>query len=180
MNLASKNLGAVYGAMGRMEDAIRLSRQALESNAKDAEALNNLALLYRDQCDVDACLEHLSACLQLEPENVHAGSNRLMTLNYKSESSHEEVFEEHRAWGERLETKIAPQFSSWGAAPTPSSSCGTPLLRVGYISPDFYAHSVSYFIHAALRHHDLANVHVTCYSDVAIEDEKTQMFRGFV
>eukprot|EP00913_Durusdinium_trenchii_P022051 g20722.t1 len=52
MNLASKNLGAIYGSMGRMDDAIRLTRIAIESNRQDAEAYNNLALLLRDQCDL--------------------------------------------------------------------------------------------------------------------------------
>jgi len=55
---------------------------------------------------------------------------------------------------------------------------GRPL-KVGYISPDFYRHSVSYFIHAALKHHDPTAVHVTCYSDVIVEDDKTKLFRSY-
>eukprot|EP00435_Cladocopium_sp_Y103_P056096 s2317_g18.t2 len=39
MNLASKNLGAIYGSMGRMDDAIRLTRVAIDSNRQDAEGL---------------------------------------------------------------------------------------------------------------------------------------------
>ena len=60
MNLASKNLGAVYGSMGRMADAIRLTRIAIESNPQDAEAYNNLALLLRDQCAL--CQNFISTC----------------------------------------------------------------------------------------------------------------------
>jgi len=174
MSLANKNLGAVYGAMGRMAESLRLTRVALEAAPKDAEAYNNLALLYRDQCDVDKCVEHLEMCLTLDPENQHARSNRLMSLNYQSERTREEVFEAHRSWGESIE-KRTPAYSSWKA-----TGGRDGLLRVGYISPDFYAHSVSYFIHAALRHHDPTYVHVTCYSDVVIEDDKTKLFRSFV
>jgi len=172
MNLANKNLGAVYGPMGRMAESIRLTRLALETSPDDAEAYNNLALLYRDQGDVDICLEHLDACLKLEAENPHACSNRLMTLNYVSEMPRDEVFEAHRSFGEQLERRVPVQYTSW----KPREG----LLRIGYISPDFYRHSVSYFIHAALRHHDPAFAHITCYSDVALEDEKTQLFRSFV
>jgi len=43
-----------------------------------------------------------------------------------------------------------------------------------------YRHSVSYFIHAALVNHDPTFCHVTCYSDVAREDDKTQLFKGLV
>lgn len=176
MNLANKNLGALYGSMGRMADAIRLTEVALEANPKDAEAYNNLALLYRDQCDLGACLEHLDKCISLEPENPHAGSNRLMSLLYLSDRTQEEVFEAHRSWGGQLERRIPAVDRSWQRA---NGSVGPPI-RVGYISPDFYAHSVSYFIHAALRFHDPTFVHVTCYSDVSVEDDKTRLFRSLV
>lgn len=175
MTLASKNLGAVYGHVGRMADSIRLTKIAVEANPQDAEALNNLALLNRDQGDVDICIEHLDKCLSLDPSNIHAWSNRLMTLNYPSEKSREEVFQAHKDWGCQLERRVPATYSSWEA---PSSDAEP--IRVGYISPDFYSHSVSYFIHAALQYHDPSRVHVTCYSDVAVEDDKTRLFRSFV
>lgn len=96
-----------------------------------------------------------------------------MTLNYLSEATREEVFEAHERWGEETQAKTPAPYVAW--TPPPDAR-----LRVGYISPDFYSHSVAYFIHAALRHHDSAHVHVTCYSDVAIEDDKTRLFRSFV
>jgi len=172
MSLANKNLGALYGAQGRMADSIRLTRVALEGNAADAEACNNLALLLRDQADIEPCLEYLDTCLKLESESTHAWSNKLMTLNYPSEKTREEVFEAHRSWGERLELRTPVQFTSYKPRER--------VLRIGYVSPDFYSHSVSYFIHAALRYHDPLNVQVTCYSDVAVEDAKTQLFRSYV
>jgi len=175
MNLANKNLGAALGQMGRMSDSIKLTGLALEAQPHDAEVFNNLALLYRDQGDISTCLDHLDACLKLEPHNSHANSNRLMTLNYPSEKSREEVFEAHRSWGETLERRIPMEYTSWRRTDTEDG-----LLRVGYISPDFYAHSVSYFIHNVLRHHDRGRVHVTCYSDVAVEDDKTQLFKSYV
>jgi len=175
MNLANKNLGACYGAMGRMSDSIKLTRAALESNASDAEAYNNLALLLRDQGDLDECLGHLDACLKLEPKNTHANSNRLMTLNYFSDKTLEEVFDAHRSFGEDLERRVPLDPPVWKSAGSRDN-----LLRIGYISPDFYRHSVSYFIHAALAHHDPTFAHVTCYSDVASEDDKTQLFKSLV
>lgn len=190
MNLANKNLGAIYGAMGRMSEAISLTRAAIEASPCDAEAYNNLALLLRDQCDMDACLAHLASCIKLAPENPHAASNRLMSLNYQSGLSPQEVFEAHRSWGAALEARIPPSFTSWPSASSSSSSpgaagavgaaAGRRPLRVGYMSPDFYMHSVSYFIHAALRYHDPTFVHVTCYSDVANEDDKTRLFKSMV
>lgn len=175
MALTNKNLAAVYGAQGRMADAIRMTRTALDKNEEDAEAANNLALLYRDQGDVELCLKYLDICLRLEPESRHACSNRLMTINYPSEMTREDVFKEHRRWGEQIERAVPVEYTSWKATGNQSGP-----LRIGYISPDFYSHSVSFFIHAALRYHDPQYVHVTCYSDVLHEDAKTQLFRSFV
>ena len=56
--------------------------------------------------DVDACMENLEICIGLEPESRHAGSNRLMSLNYQSERQREEVFEAHRSWGRSLESAV--------------------------------------------------------------------------
>mmetsp|Transcript_15902 Transcript_15902/g.29084 ORF Transcript_15902/g.29084 Transcript_15902/m.29084 type:complete len:876 (-) Transcript_15902:97-2724(-) len=176
MNLANKNLGAAFGQMGRMSESIKLTLMALEAQPNDAEVYNNLALLYRDQGDIDTCLGHLDACLKLEPQNNHANSNRLMTLNYPSEMSRDDVFEAHRAWGEALERKTPVEYTSWRR----SESTDDGPLRVGYISPDFYTHSVSYFIHCVLKHHDRSRVHVTCYSDVVVEDDRTQLFKSYV
>ena len=49
-------------------------------------------------------------------------------------------------------------------------------LRIGYLSADFFVHSVSYFIEAPLTYRDRASMYVTCYSNVARKDKKTSFF----
>ena len=51
-------------------------------------------------------------------------------------------------------------------------------LRVGYLSADFFVHSVSYFIEAPLAYRDRSSFHVTCYSNVARKDKKTGLFEA--
>jgi protein O-GlcNAc transferase len=46
-------------------------------------------------------------------------------------------------------------------------------LRIGYLSADFFTHSVSYFIEAPLAFADPTRTHITCYSNVARRDKKT-------
>lgn len=55
----------------------------------------------------------------------------------------------------------------------PSVSLRRPL-RIGYLSADFFTHSVSYFIEAPLTYADPSRTHITCYSNVARRDKKTQ------
>lgn len=70
---------------------------------------------------------------------------------------------------------------SSSVAPSSSSSCATMtcaasrVIRVGYIGPDFFTHSVSYFIHTPLMYHDASRFHVTVYANVVREDAKTQV-----
>jgi predicted O-linked N-acetylglucosamine transferase (SPINDLY family) len=84
-------------------------------------------------------------------------------------------------------------FASLSASPTSSrenlltltqSSSGVTRrsrrLVVGYVSPDMYTHSVSYFAAAPLRHHDAARVRLIVYSATPVEDARTHALRASV
>lgn len=57
--------------------------------------------------------------------------------------------------------KLYPQYTSWDNSKVPER----PLV-IGYVSPDYFTHSVSYFIEAPLAHHDYTNYKVVVYSAV--------------
>ena len=57
--------------------------------------------------------------------------------------------------------RLYPQYKSWDNPKDPER----PLV-IGYVSPDYFTHSVSYFIEAPLVHHDYANYKVVVYSAV--------------
>lgn len=57
--------------------------------------------------------------------------------------------------------KLYPQYTSWDNSKVPER----PLV-IGYVSPDYFTHSVSYFIEAPLAHHDYTNYKVVVYSSV--------------
>lgn len=65
-----------------------------------------------------------------------------------------------RDWGRRF-MKLYPQYTSWDNLKVPDR----PLV-IGYVSPDYFTHSVSYFIEAPLAHHDYTNYKVVVYSAV--------------
>lgn len=62
--------------------------------------------------------------------------------------------------------KLYPRFTSWDN----EKDMDRPLV-VGYISPDYFTHSVSYFIEAPLSHHDYSNYKVVVYSAVVKVEE---------
>ena len=81
------------------------------------------------------------------------------------------VAEHHRNWGLQFMRQYPP-FDTWDNQPTTDRP-----LKIGYLSADFFTHSVSYFIEAALRYANPARTQVICYSNVASEDDKTHRLK---
>jgi predicted O-linked N-acetylglucosamine transferase (SPINDLY family) len=66
----------------------------------------------------------------------------------------------YRDWG-KMFSQLYPEFTTWDHTKHPDRA-----LVIGYISPDYFVHSVSYFIEAPLAHHDYSNYKVVVYSAV--------------
>src|SRR5262249_48322850 len=84
----------------------------------------------------------------------------------------ERVAARHAAWGRSFQASYPPL-----ADPPPRSLDPDRPLRVGYLSPDFRTHSVSYFIDGVLASHT-ADVAAYCYSASPWVDPKTIHLRG--
>ncbi|XP_068663278.1 probable UDP-N-acetylglucosamine--peptide N-acetylglucosaminyltransferase SPINDLY [Aristolochia californica] len=168
------NLGVVYTVQGKMDAAAAMIEKAIAANPTYAEAYNNLGVLYRDAGNISHAIEAYEQCLQIDPDSRNAGQNRLLAMNYINEGSSDKLYEAHREWGRRF-MRLYPQYTSWDNPKV----LERPLV-IGYVSPDYFTHSVSYFIEAPLLYHDYANYKVVVYSAVVKEDAKTQKFRDRV
>ncbi|XP_010245836.1 PREDICTED: probable UDP-N-acetylglucosamine--peptide N-acetylglucosaminyltransferase SPINDLY isoform X2 [Nelumbo nucifera] len=165
------NLGVVYTVQGKMDAAASMIEKAIVANPSYAEAYNNLGVLYRDAGDISQAIEAYEHCLKIDPDSRNAGQNRLLAMNYINEGNDDKLFEAHRDWGRRF-MRLYPQYTSWDNPKDPERS-----LVIGYVSPDYFTHSVSYFIEAPLVHHNYANYKVVVYSAVVKADAKTNRFR---
>ena len=72
----------------------------------------------------------------------------------------------------------AAAASSSAVVSVPRAVSSRRPLRIGYLSADFFTHSVSYFIEAPLAFADPARTHITCYSNVARRDKKTALLQS--
>ncbi|KAL1555072.1 putative UDP-N-acetylglucosamine--peptide N-acetylglucosaminyltransferase SPINDLY isoform X2 [Salvia divinorum] len=77
-------------------------------------------------------------------------------------------------WGRRF-MRLFLQYTSLDKNNDPER----PLV-IGYVSPDYFTHSVSYFIEAPLIYHDYTTYKVVVYSAVVKEDAKTNNLRDRV
>ncbi|GJM88136.1 hypothetical protein PR202_ga04163 [Eleusine coracana subsp. coracana] len=168
------NLGVVYTVQGKMDAAASMIEKAIIANSSYAEAYNNLGVLYRDAGSITLAIQAYERCLQIDPDSRNAGQNRLLAMNYIDEGSDDKLYDAHREWGKRF-MKLYPQYTSWDN----SKVADRPLI-IGYLSPDYFTHSVSYFIEAPLTHHEYTNYKVIVYSGVVKADAKTLRFKDKV
>ena len=124
---------------------------------------------------ISAGIAHFDIALQRNPQSTRLQSNRLFVLNYASLLTPEQLFVEHRRWGEAHE---GPLRKSWCLHDNPRDP--QRPLRIGYVSGDLREHSVSFFVEPLLAHHDPHQVEVVCF-DVSRfgEDAVTRRLKSF-
>lgn len=98
-------------------------------------------------------------CMKLCNDNPNAFQNYLLALNYIHPGEAPLVCEAHADWGSAFLSQLTRPLppitrSNW------QQLIGGRKLRVGYLSPDLYRHSVSYFAEAPLGHHNRVHMEV--------------------
>ncbi len=166
--------------LGKLDEAYDFCSRAIAANPLYAEAHNNLGVLYRDEGRIEEAILAYSDCLAIDPTSRNAGQNRLLALNSvcrpqaSDEDTAQAVWQAHRAWGLAFAAQYASErHVSWANV----RSTDRPL-RIGYLSADFFTHSVSYFIEGPLAHADRNKTFVVCYANVARRDKKTALLQS--
>ncbi len=169
---ALNNLGSAKFEQNRFKDAIDHYLHALRLKPDYAEAWDNLGGIQEAIGDFKPAVESCRQALKYKPDYLKAFSNLLYLLSYNVLCSPEQILEEHLNWntihGERHNSDI---FSHTIPADT------NKRLRIGYVSPDFRKHALSFFFEPILKNHDRNRVEVYCYSDVNKPDEVTERLK---
>lgn len=158
---------------GRLEEAAEHCRVALAGNPSFAEVHNTLATILKDQGRPEEAVAHYRQALAIDPAFARAHSNLLFTLNYLDRMDGPTMLVEHTKWAER-------HASAYREPVRPHDNERKPgrRLRIGYLSPDFYQHSVAFFIEPILAAHDRKQMEVYCYASVTRHDAMTTRLRG--
>jgi predicted O-linked N-acetylglucosamine transferase (SPINDLY family) len=170
--LLHTHLGTAYAAVGRLSDAVEAHRKALTLDPDLAAAQNNLGIALKDQGLLDEARDAYTRSLEIEPDAPEVHSNLLMCLSYDPAVDGASLLAAHRAWAAKHERPVAAAFDRTAEPDR--------VLRIGYVSPDFWTHSVAYFIEPALEYYDRDRFHVTCYADVERPDATTARLRDYV
>jgi len=169
------NLGVALMRQGKLEDAVAAYRQALALMPACVETYNNLGLALQDQGKHEEATVCYRRALAIRPNFVMAHSNLLFALNYHPDKSGDEIYAAYREYDARFGL---PHRSQW------RSHCNSRdamrCLKVGYVSPDFYTHSVCHFLEPLLAHHDKGMVEVYAYAEWICEDAVTERYKRYV
>lgn len=168
------SLGEVLAECGRIDEAEECYREGLRADPGFAEGHYNYGNLLHRQGRIAEAIAGYRKAVALKPDFVRAHSNLVYALNFSDDYSPEQIFREHLEWArchaEPLKSAIRPHANVRRT---------DRVLRIGYVSPNFRDHAVSYFFEPVLMNHDPARFAVYCYSDVDRPDACTQRLRAY-
>ncbi|MCF8083039.1 MAG: tetratricopeptide repeat protein [Deltaproteobacteria bacterium] len=169
---AYNNMGAALQNVGRLEEAFSCQQEAIRRQPGNADAYNNMGRTLKDQGRIPEAIRCYKRALEIRPDFAEAHSNLLFALHYDPEVSQERIFTESQAWWQMHGTVHFPEKSSHNGLKA------RQRLKVGYVSPDFREHSVSYFFKPLLEKHHPDAVETFCYADVKRPDAMTSRIKG--
>ncbi len=169
---AHNNLGNLLRTRGAFDDAIVCYRRALDLDPGFAAAYNGLGNALMEQYKFDDALAAFRRFLEIEPNfpNVHSNLIQLLTLDARITPG--EVRTEAERWDRVYAAPLAGR-----ARPCANEADPERRLRIGYVSPDFREHAVSFFFEPMMTVHDKGAVEVFCYAEVAQPDAATARYR---
>lgn len=178
-NLATANswyqLGCLYSEINFLLSAKKCLVQAIDMCAVDEERAVYIQAYARACLNAGDFTEGRAKLRSL----IDAGTADSLTYtlncaatNYQNDISNDEIFEEHKRYAEFVEARCTE-------SPSHQIDAGRKL-RIGFLSADFYSHSVAIFLKPLLENYDRSNWEVVCFSDVANEDSVTEEIKALV
>jgi predicted O-linked N-acetylglucosamine transferase (SPINDLY family) len=170
---AYANLAAIYLLDGQPDEAVRYCEAGIAAGAISAALYDNLSLALHNQARNAEAVEYSRKLVALDPGNAAAHSQLLYELNFLPGQDPRQLFAEHLGWARRHAEPLTA-----AAAPHANDRAPERRLRIGYVSPFFRQHAVTYFVEPILLAHDHEQFDVFCYSDGTTLDATTARLRS--
>ncbi|HJV75032.1 MAG TPA: tetratricopeptide repeat protein [Noviherbaspirillum sp.] len=170
---AHNNLGLALVNVGNLSEAVMCYQTALALKPDFADAHNNLGIAFQRQGKPDEAIACHQKAIALAPDDIDAHDCLLLALLYSSKHTPAEVFAAHLQFAQRFE---APLKAAWSLHLNERNP--RKRLKIGYVSPDFRNHPVSFFIEPILACHDKSQFEVFCYYNHDQQDAVTQRLQN--
>jgi predicted O-linked N-acetylglucosamine transferase (SPINDLY family) len=171
---AWSGLAALLKVLGRYDEAEDCCRSGLSTNPHHAHLHHILSGALFEQGRVDEAISAARACLAIAPDMHVAHSDLVRMLNYSDTAEPAAIFAEHRAWGERHANALTRAAAPHDIKPVPDRR-----LRVGFVSPYFRKHAMTFFFESVVEHHDREQMEIFLFADVAQPDEYSERLKAY-
>lgn len=166
-------LGNARKFQNQIDESIVQFNKSIELNPNMVETYVNRASAFGLQGRIDEAIADYQMVLSINPDFEIANINILFMLNLSTKFSDADVVSEHHRVGKLIESHYAVEPS----API-SDDRKKSRLRVGYVSSDFFTHSVVYFIAPVLENHNHRDFEIFAYYTNTIVDAATQKLKA--
>ncbi|GEP60722.1 O-linked N-acetylglucosamine transferase, SPINDLY family protein [Reyranella soli] len=167
------NLGMLLREKRRSKEAATAYRRALAVKPNDPTLLSNLGNALKDQGEFAEAIACFRQALERRPDYRAALSNldnAIFDMHFADRYGNDSTLEAARLFARYIEP--ARPRTDFANVRDPERR-----LRVGYVSPDFRNHGVSYFFHGVIANLDPAEVEPYCYSNSTVDDDMTARIR---
>jgi predicted O-linked N-acetylglucosamine transferase (SPINDLY family) len=170
-HLVHNILGAVHLDTGHYLIAMSHFNKVNELAPDYAQGHNNMGAVMNKLRVPEKAVESFERAIAINPKYAQAHSNRNFELNYVAGLSPDVAFEKHMDYEANFGGSANQMVHK-------SDGVVKRRLRVGYVSPDFYAHSVAYFFEPLLAAHDGDSIETYCYYCAKKMDDTTKRLIG--
>lgn len=145
--------------------------KALELQPSNANSHAQLGRIYCQTGRVDAGYSSYSKAATLEPDNLDYIKRLIYWSNYSERTTQQSNYQLARLWANKAHPGNQAGSSALRALNTDRE------LKVGFVSSDFCAHALSFFIAPLLEGLDRSQFNVTAYSDTKKADAVTESIK---
>lgn len=165
------NVGNAQSRIYALQEAKTSLLKCLQLEPEHRPALVELAGVYLAEGEIEESIEHYRRACQFSSKPTDY-SNYLYAWHFLDPQDRAGEFREH--------SKFAQQYALPKRNSPPAIGTGRRRIRVGYVSPDFRKHSVTYFLEPIVDHYDRSEFEFLCYHVGSSEDAVTHRLKGKV
>lgn len=169
-----EQVGAALFSRMAYQDSITSYEEALRLDPRRVRAWNGIASALLAQGLVEEAVAAYRRAVNFDPTKSVIYSNLLFSQQYSPTSTPAELLAEALRWGGQFDTP-AGQAPRWCSRDRDLKR----KLRIGYVSGDFWQHSVAYLLAPVLSAHDRDMFAVYCYTNAQRSDTMTDRLRSY-
>jgi FkbM family methyltransferase len=167
LSMLYRKAGILWAECGRCMQAVEYFTIADKLEPNNPDTLNCFAGSTMKIGRLEEAMDLLRKALTIKPQARDAYSNLLLVSNYLHSTKADEIFEESKKWA-KIQAPTTLALKNHDNSLEPHRK-----LRIGYISPDFKDHSVTFYFESLLNGHDRNKFEIYGYGNVGKPNEGT-------